>query len=383
MWSWILCSLYQGISHCTNSSHLRSASALIQWTHSMLPLSLLILGCYLACSFYRWSLDGTSIATYEGYMSRDNGSEISNIECTSTFALADHMTFHTDTNETWYKTKARFKANVDVSWLPTEITNGYETWNESHLSWNYWMVQEPRGFVFFYSETSISNMVNITKNIIIPLINGAGTIFPAMMIFCIRDSLREYKSNYVLLSSMKLSFYGAVILSESAIFSLLFWSSFQHVLSPSGIVSNLWIVIVQMNSYDLSFKNTNLLSGCAILFGYHYIIGSVLGVIQGYLISIIFMEGQLTEFANLAINMNDSLLGWIFYNIDGCHLYHIVVGNILLVICLVLWSWTQYLLAKVMYQLRVRLHHMFYNVQLVYWHFVELLWLVIYYVLYS
>jgi hypothetical protein len=56
---------------------------LIQLTHSMFPLSLLIIGCY-TCSIYRRSLDneaGTSIATYEG----DNGSSKmnGNIECTS------------------------------------------------------------------------------------------------------------------------------------------------------------------------------------------------------------------------------------------------------------------------------------------------------------
>lgn len=62
-----------------------------------------------------------------------------------------------------------------------------------------------------------------------------------------------------------------------------------------------------MNSYDLSLKNTNLLSNSAIIFGYHYIVGTLL--IQGYLYSLIFMEGQLNEFTNLAINMNDTLLG--------------------------------------------------------------------------
>ena len=59
------------LSFLIYANHLRSSNVFIQLTHSMLPLSLLILGCY-TCSFYRWSLDGTSIATYEGYMSRDN-----------------------------------------------------------------------------------------------------------------------------------------------------------------------------------------------------------------------------------------------------------------------------------------------------------------------
>ena len=50
--------------------------------------------------------------------------------------------------------------------------------------------------------------ISNTKNIIIPLINGTGILMPVMIIFCIRDSLREYKSNYVILSSMKLSIYN-------------------------------------------------------------------------------------------------------------------------------------------------------------------------------
>jgi len=226
---------------------------------------------------------------------------------------------------------------------------------------------------------TISNM----KNIIIPLINGTGILMPVMIIFCIRDSLREYKSNYVILSSMKLSIYNWCILSESVIFNLLFWLSYQHVLSPIYITINLWIVLIQMNSYDLSLKTTNLLSNSGILFGHHYIVGTWLELNQWYQCSWMFLNGQLNEFTNLSINMNDTLVGWNFYNIDGLHLYHVVVGNILLIIGFNLSSWTQYVLYKVMFQLRVRLHHMFFNMQLVYWHFVELLWLVIYYVLYS
>ena len=59
-----------------------------------------------------------------------------------------------------------------------------------------------------------------------------------------------------------------------------------------------------MNSYELSLKNTNLLSSSAILFGYHTIIGSVLELILGYLLALVFIEGQINEFINTAINMN-------------------------------------------------------------------------------
>lgn len=63
---------------------------------------------------------------------------------------------------------------------------------------------------------------NVTKNII--LVADSSTIpFFCWIVFCIRDSLREYKSYYVTLSSMKLSLYNCCIISESAVFNLLFW----------------------------------------------------------------------------------------------------------------------------------------------------------------
>ena len=222
-----------------------------------------------------------------------------------------------------------------------------------------------------------------TKNIIIPLIDGTGSIVPIMIIFCIRDSLREYKSNYVILSNMKLSFYIWIILSESAIFNLLFWLSYQHILSPLYIIINLGIICIQWYSNVLSMMFTDILTDSGI------ILTSILNEsIQILLMLMVlysnkFINGQLIEFTNLNINMNDMLLGCILYSIDGWHLYHLTIGIYLLTIAFNVSNWTQYHMSQVVYQLRVRLHHMFYNIQLVYWHLVELLWLVIYYVLYS
>ena len=361
------------------SIHLRSANVFLQLTHSMLPLSLLILGCY-TCSIYRWHL--TSIATYEGtlhYMSRDNGSILKNMICN---IECDSATSKPRTICIWQVNIIEQINIIEVKWQVKWIS--LVKWDKDVAdNLDLYSHQYPYGHCFVTIKTISNTLVSVTKNIIIPFFNGTGTVFPVMIILAIRDSLREYKSNYVILSSIKLSLYFLFILSESAIFYLLFWSSYQHILSPLFITLNLWIMIILLNSYDLSLKNTNLLSNSAIIFGYHYIIGTSLGLNQWYLCSIIFMEGQLNEFTNLAINMNDTLLGWVLYNIDGWHLYHIVVGNILLILAFNLWSCTQYFLYKIVYQLRVRLHHMFYNMQLVYWHFVELLWLVIYYVVYS
>jgi cytochrome c oxidase subunit 3 len=153
------------------------------------------------------------------------------------------------------------------------------------------------------------------------------------------------------------------------------------MLSPLYILIHLWLVIILLNSYDISLKNTNLLSNSAIILGNHYVVG--VGLMLGYLCSYLFIEDQVNELTGVTSSMNDTLIGWLFYSLDGWHLYHVVVGILLLMICIKICSWTQYLFGWLVISVRVRLHHMFCNMQLVYWHFVELLWLVIYYVLYS
>jgi len=116
---------------------------------------------------------------------------------------------------------------------------------------------------------TISN-TGSTKNIIIPLISGTGTIFPVMIVFCIRDSLREYKSKYDILSNLKISLYNWTITSESAVFLVLAALAYQVILSPTYLTINLWIVNIQLNSDDLSLKNTNLLSASAIWIVFQY-----------------------------------------------------------------------------------------------------------------
>ncbi len=132
--------------------------------------------------------DGTSIATYEGYMSRESG----NIECTSTLMDVDVSTtslkYVTLDNQMTCNSMIHDLASIDSIDVVEDLYShqyGLETIK------------------------TISNTVTIvTKNIIIPLINGTGTMLPVMILFCIRDSLREYKFNYVILSNMKISLYN-------------------------------------------------------------------------------------------------------------------------------------------------------------------------------
>ena len=342
------------ISRIQYGSHLRSANAFLQLTHSMLPLSLLILGCY-TCS-NRWVLDITWLAT----LSRDNGS--SNIECTSSYD---------DVSPSILYTTNMYLSNDEECFMMTKIDNAIWT-NEGEDLYSHQYGLE--------TIKTISNRC-ITQNNIIPLINGTGSIVPVMILFCIRDSLREYKSNYVILNTIKISLIYWCILTESAIFNLLFWTSHNQVLSPLLMMSNLCLMIICRNSYDISLKNTNMLSNSATIMTNWYLLG--IGLIQWYLCSYLFIEDQMNELTCLICNHNDTLDNSCFYNIDSWHLYHIILGNGFIAFIWYLWSNSCYMMCLWINALRIRLHHMLYNMQLVYWHFVELLWLVIYYVLYS
>jgi hypothetical protein len=214
-----------------------------------------MLGCY-TCNIYRVSL--TSIATYEGYMSRDNGSfvrRIRNIECTSTSLTSMNIISTPIGEHVMEGTGMEWKCmifmdvnDVDVSAIQnlpfiTNENNLDQTIirpDMTNISDMEGMAEDLYSHQYGLRETikTISNSYKI-QNIIIPLFNGTGSVFPVMIIFCIRDSLREYKSNYNVLSNMKLSFYKLLMISEVTIICLILWLANQSILSPLYMTYNL------------------------------------------------------------------------------------------------------------------------------------------------
>ena len=69
----------------------------------------------------------------------------------------------------------------------------------------------------------------------------------------------------------------------------------------------------------------------------------------------------------------DSIFGSMFFFLTGLHFFHVIVGIILIGIILCIISLPQ----------RILPFHLYYNLQLIYWHFIELLWIFIYIILYS
>ena len=91
----------------------------------------------------------------------------------------------------------------------------------------------------------------------------------------------------------------------------------------------------------------------------------------------------------LSLLMNESLSTSEFFILIGIHLCHVVIGSILITIYLWETSLIRLETNFILYQLKLSLcsyqhqHHLFFTLQLIYWHFVEGLWILLSWNLYN
>merc|ERR1739845_238209 len=81
------------------------------------------------------------------------------------------------------------------------------------------------------------------------------------------------------------------------------------------------------------------------------------------------------------LSINDSVYSSLFFFLTGLHFFHLLFG--LFLCCLFFWGCSFPFKIKYFLSLRVSEIHLFYNLQLFYWHFLEFLWLFIFQVFYT
>merc|ERR1712039_521247 len=86
-----------------------------------------------------------------------------------------------------------------------------------------------------------------------------------------------------------------------------------------------------------------------------------------------FISLQIKEFRIMGLSINDSVYSSLFF--------HLLFG--LLLLCLFFWGCSFPFKNYKFINLRVSEVHLFYNLQLFYWHFLEILWLFIFLVFYK
>ena len=161
-----------------------------------------------------------------------------------------------------------------------------------------------------------------------------------------KDNFRIY--NY----RSSIDYFNILILSELLILISLFWTYYQ-----GNLATLLLTTTNDVTLYDLCLENIVILILAALLLSLNIFNSSITLIILTLILGLLFLNGQYNEFANICIYINDTFYSNIMYTLDGYHMFHVIIGSILILI----------------YNTNI-----FNYLILIYWHLVEILWIFIY-----
>ena len=171
------------------------------------------------------------------------------------------------------------------------------------------------------------------------------------------------------------------IVSEAFAFLSVFWAFFHSSLSPAIEIGGSWppMGITPLDPFAIPLLNTILLlsSGAFITYGHHALIaGNRKAAINGTLLTIIFailFTGlQYYEYSEAAFTISDSVFGSAFYCSTGLHGLHVIVGTIFILV-----GFSRMLSFQLTKQ-----HHVGFESSILYWHFVDVVWLFLFIAVY-
>merc|ERR1711981_1191818 len=205
-------------------------------------------------------------------------------------------------------------------------------------------------------------------------------------LFWFRDLLRELAKKYEILLMVLFLVFFLFLASEALLFVSFFWASFHSLSSPTlGTWPGEGFYLP--DPCELPFANTLLLSNAAVSLGGAFVsleISSqflIFFSLISFILAWTFISLQIKEFRIMGLSINDSVYSSLFFFLTGLHFFHLLVGLFLIIFIFWLSSFPWKILSFL--SLRVSEVHLFFNLQLFYWHFLEFLWLFIFLVFYK
>jgi len=195
-----------------------------------------------------------------------------------------------------------------------------------------------------------------------------------------RDVISEatYLGNHTLAVQKGINLGVALfIVSEALFFLAIFWTFFHSALSPNIELGAQWppMGIKAINPFELPLLNTVILlsSGVTVTYAHHSLIqgnrsGSLYGLVYTILLAIIFTALQGIEYSVSGFTISDGIYGSCFYFGTGFHGLHVIIGTIFLAVGL--W--------RVLAYHSTENHHLGFESGILYWHFVDVVWLFLY-----
>jgi len=236
--------------------------------------------------------------------------------------------------------------------------------------------------------TSIS-LLNLTTALVLNMhgFNNSG-IFLATGLLCVilsmslwfRDVISEgtYLGNHTLAVQKGLNM-GVVlfIVSEGLFFLGIFWAYFHSSLSPTVELGAHWppMGIEAINPFELPALNTVLLlsSGVTVTYAHHSLIqgnrsGALYGTALTIVLALVFTAFQGVEYTVSSFTISDGTFGSCFYFGTGFHGIHVMIGTAFIAVGL--WRILAYHVTDN--------HHLGFEASILYWHFVDVVWLFLY-----
>jgi len=195
-----------------------------------------------------------------------------------------------------------------------------------------------------------------------------------------RDVISEgtYLGNHTLAVQRGLNMgVGLFIVSEALFFLAIFWAFFHSALSPTIELGAKWppMGIDSINPFELPLLNTIILlsSGVTVTYAHHSLIqgnrsGTLYGLVYTVLLAIIFTALQGVEYSVSSFTISDGTYTSCFYFGTGFHGLHVMIGTAFLAVGL--WRVLAYHLTEN--------HHLGLESAILYWHFVDVVWLFLY-----
>lgn len=118
--------------------------------------------------------------------------------------------------------------------------------------------------------------------------------------------------------------------------------------------------VAKLRSFPLQSVNENKLS-CFKSTRFEVSKGIVITIFIGLLFTCV----QLFEYQQATFSINDGIYGSLFYLLTGFHGFHVLVGTIFLLVCL---------LRHLSYHFTIE-HHLGFEMAIWYWHFVDIVWI--------
>lgn len=171
------------------------------------------------------------------------------------------------------------------------------------------------------------------------------------------------------------------IVSEGFAFLSIFWAFLHASLAPTIEIGAQWppMGITPLNPFAIPLLNTVLLlsSGALITYGHHALIlgdrkGTILGLFLTIVFALIFTALQYFEYQEASFTIADSVFGSAFFCSTGLHGFHVIVGTLFI-------TWGFF---RMIYYHFTRKHHVGLQFAILYWHFVDIVWLFLFVLVY-